>query len=91
MLVSTIDGAIARDAPLDVTDRIGIREYLGHHTVPLAVSGIAAVALRHCPPRTEVLTRQVTPRDAGTVAVDDTLDYPAIALKQSGSLAGIRG
>src|SRR5699024_1708417 len=41
--------------------------------------------------RSEVLTGQIAPGDAGTVAVDDSLDDSTVVLKRSGSFADIRG
>ena len=91
MLVSTVDGAIDGDIPIDVTGSIGVRERMGQHSVPRAVGGVAAVALPHCLPGPEVLTGQVTPGDASTVAVDDSFDDPPVVLKRSGSLTSVRG
>ena len=91
MLVGTIDGAIHGDVPVDITGSISIRKYVGQHPVPGAIGGVAAVALPHCLPGPEVLTGQVTPGDASTVAVDDSFDDPPVVLKRSGSLTSVRG
>src|SRR5699024_5085577 len=59
--------------------------------VPGAVGGVAAVTFPYRLPRSEVLTGQIAPGDAGTVAVDDSLDDSTVVLKRSGSFADIRG
>ena len=64
---------------------------MGQHPVPGAVGGVAAVTFPYRLPRSEVLTGQIAPGDAGTVAVDDSLDDSTVVLKRSGSFADVRG
>ncbi len=63
----------------------------GQHTVPSAVSGVAAVTFPRRLSGAEVFTGQVTPGDSSPVAVDDSFDDSTVVLKRSGSLALVRG
>ena len=59
--------------------------------VPGAVTGVAGVTLPHCLPRPELLARQIPPRNACSVAVDDALDYPAVIAKRMPLPPFVRG
>ena len=89
--MGTIDGAIDRDVPIDVTSSISIGEHMSQDSVPGAVGGVAAVAFPYCLPRSEVLTGKIAPGDTRSVSVDDSLNNLTIILKRSGSLADVRG
>lgn len=90
MLVSTIDGGINTDVPIDASSSISIRKHVGQDAVPSAISGIAAVVLPGCLPWSEMLTRQVAPSDTCPEVIDDPLDDPTTVLKRTGSSAYVR-
>lgn len=85
MLVGAVDGGIHRYLPIDQPLRIGTTEQDREHCVPGAIAAIAAVMLPYRLPRPE-MCRQVPPRDAGTVPVDDPLAHEAVVLERAAQL-----
>lgn len=77
MLVGTRDGRIDRNIPIDHAHGVCPGQQGRQDLVPGPVACEAAVPLPHRLPRTE-LRRQVPPRNAGPVAVDDPLDHQPV-------------
>ena len=88
--MSTIDRAVHRHVPIDLSVRIRLSKNPSKDSIPGAIAGIAAMTLPHCLPRAETVPRQIPPRDPDPIAVHDSFDDLPIAAEPATALALIR-
>lgn len=72
------DRRIHRHGPVDLPRRVGFGEDLREHTIPGAITGIAAVPLPHRLPRPELAPWEIPPWDPRPEPVRDPLDHPPV-------------
>ena len=89
--MSTADGGVDRDVPIDISSRVGVSQDCLQDPVPGPITGVAGMPLPHRLPRTELFAGQIPPRNPGSIAVGDTLDHLAIVAKRMPLPPFIRG
>src|SRR5699024_3190908 len=89
--MSTADGGVDRNVPIDLSSRVGLSKDGLQDPVPGPITGVAGMPLPHRLPRTKLLAGQIPPRNPRSIPVGDTLDYLAIVAKRMPLPPFIRG
>lgn len=76
--MSPVDRGVHRHRPVQSAVGISGRQQRHQHPVPGPVTGVATMTFPHRLPRPELRSRQVTPRDAGAIPVDDAFHHTPI-------------
>src|SRR5699024_12832764 len=76
--MSTADGGVDRNVPIDLSSRVGLSRDGVQDPVPGPITGVAGMPLPHRLPRTKLRAGQIPPRNPRSIPVGDTLDYLAI-------------
>ena len=87
--MSTADGGVDRDVPIDISSRVGVSQDCLQDPVPGPITGVAGMPLPHRLPGT-IPVGEISPRDSGAVPVDDALYNAAAITKRAAFTALIR-